>query len=51
VQRADAVERARDRQAGALEQQLSREQSAIQLAHGQDTLAHAPDGPRAWGGV
>ena len=51
VQRADAIERARDRQAGALEQQLPREQSAVQLAHGQDTLAHGPDGPRAWGGV
>ena len=39
VQRADALERARDRQAGALEQELPREQRAVQLAHGQHTLA------------
>ena len=37
---ADPLERARDRQAHALEQQLSREQRAVQLAPGERALRH-----------
>jgi hypothetical protein len=40
VQRADALERPRDRQPRPLEQQLAREQRAIQLPDGQHPLGH-----------